>query len=226
MNNQLSQAEVLTNFISSTSGPVLHLHLDPGVLVTLIAISICQARTFSYCLRVHLLPPEVKILFGGFAPSVGHGRRLCKILQAEWHRQTRLYRNSLFVQLCNNLSPPCGKRAWREYSNLTDRTTEFLLRLTLKHLRALTPRKTRHQSQPLHVIGDIPLPPSVEQVLSLGPKFAVEPRKSAPELLSLVRQVSQQASDTEIDRYISEGVDIISRHATQIRPPSIILTVC
>lgn len=110
---------------------------------------------------------------------------------------------------------------WREYSILTDRTTESLWRLTLKHLRSITPRKTRTQSLPLHVIGDISLPPGVRKVLSFGPKFAVEPRKSAPELLSLVRQVSQRASLTDVDRCISEGVDVLSHHKHPVRPLSI-----
>ncbi|KAH9373623.1 hypothetical protein HPB48_014780 [Haemaphysalis longicornis] len=53
--------------------------------------------------------------------------------------------------------------------------------------------------------------PYVEDVLSLEPKFAVEPRRSAPELLSLVHHVSRHAADNERDRYISEGVDVLCR---------------
>lgn len=54
------------------------------------------------------------------------------------------------------------------------------------------------------------LPQDVSQVLSLGPKFAVEPKPSAPQLLSMVRQVSQRATQLEHDRCIS-GVDVLHR---------------
>ncbi|KAH9369011.1 hypothetical protein HPB48_002643 [Haemaphysalis longicornis] len=57
----------------------------------------------------------------------------------------------------------------------------------------------------------IDLPPYVEDVLSLGAKFAVEPRRLAPELLSLVHHVSRHAADNEHNRCISEGVDVLSR---------------
>ncbi|KAL1445901.1 hypothetical protein MTO96_044757, partial [Rhipicephalus appendiculatus] len=37
-----------------------------------------------------ILPEGVILLFGGFAPSIGHGRDLCKILNAEFQRQARV----------------------------------------------------------------------------------------------------------------------------------------
>ncbi|KAL1426659.1 hypothetical protein MTO96_018130 [Rhipicephalus appendiculatus] len=45
------------------------------------------------------LPPDVRLLFGGFQPSIGHGTRVCKILRAEWLRQARMYREALHLPL-------------------------------------------------------------------------------------------------------------------------------
>lgn len=52
-------------------------------------------------------------------------------------------------------------------------------------------------------------------MLSLGPKFAMEPKTTAPELLSFVRQVSRWAPEAEMARCTSEGVDLLYRHTPQ-----------
>ncbi|KAH7948462.1 hypothetical protein HPB52_022952 [Rhipicephalus sanguineus] len=49
------------------------------------------------------------------------------------------------------------------------------------------------------------------QVLSLGPKFAVEPRKTAPELLSMTRCIGKAAPETEDVRCVSECVVVLCR---------------
>ncbi|KAH7976972.1 hypothetical protein HPB52_022437 [Rhipicephalus sanguineus] len=46
-----------------------------------------------------------------------------------------------------------------------------------------------------------------------GPKFAVDPEGSPPELLSTVRSVSSRASSEDSERCTSEGVDVLLREA-------------
>ncbi|KAH7976904.1 hypothetical protein HPB52_021481 [Rhipicephalus sanguineus] len=65
---------------------------------------------------------------------------------------------------------------------------------------------------PVHKAEDLVLPPDVERVLALGPKFAVEPSPTAPKLLALVRQASRQAPEEEQERFVSEGVDVLVHH--------------
>ncbi|KAL1468858.1 hypothetical protein MTO96_041213 [Rhipicephalus appendiculatus] len=64
----------------------------------------------------------------------------------------------------------------------------------------------------VHVPEQITVPPDILRTLSLGPKFAVEPKTSAPELLAMVRQVSRHVPEQEQPHSISEGVDAVSRY--------------
>ncbi|XP_049528721.1 LOW QUALITY PROTEIN: uncharacterized protein LOC125947615 [Dermacentor silvarum] len=215
MNHQHAQASTLNHFISSTTGPFSCSVPPPNVLVSYIAVAVCRARAFAYCIRVNILPPEVKFLCAGFTPSIGHGVRICKILRSEWQRQARLYRDSLYLQLQRLERPSTAKKKWRELCALTDRTTEFLWQRTLTALRDITPKKSPQTSNRVHIVGDVDLPEKVRQLLSLGPKFAVEPRKTPHELLTLVRQISQRIPEGESNRCVSEGVDILLRR----KPP-------
>ncbi|KAH7983905.1 hypothetical protein HPB52_015189 [Rhipicephalus sanguineus] len=56
------------------------------------------------------------------------------------------------------------------------------------------------------------VPREVHDVLARGPKCAFERNRSAPELLSLVRQVSRLVPKAEVERGASEGADVLSRH--------------
>lgn len=58
-------------------------------------------------------------------------------------------------------------------------------------------------------MSEVDIPEDARRVLSLGPKFAVEPRMSAPELLGFVRAVSRCAPVDEVERCISEGIDVL-----------------
>ncbi|KAH7951790.1 hypothetical protein HPB52_012984 [Rhipicephalus sanguineus] len=103
----------------------------------------------------------------------------------------------------------------REYSRLADRTTEFLWQQGLQGLRTQVQKKPSAPSNPLHVIGDVNLPDKVQEELKCRPKFAVEPRRTSPELLGLVRHVSKRFPEGDVDRCASEGVDLLMR----VRPP-------
>ncbi|KAH7963746.1 hypothetical protein HPB52_022710 [Rhipicephalus sanguineus] len=135
---------------------------------------------------------------------LGHGVRICKILRAEWQRQARLHRDSLYLQLHHLDRPSTAKKKWRELCVLIDRATEFLWQRMLTTLRDSTPKKPPQPSNRVHIVGEIALPEEVNQILGLGPKFAVEPRKTPHELLTLVRQVAQRMPEDESNRCVSE----------------------
>lgn len=136
--------------------------------------------------------------------------RICKILRTECQRQIPLYRACLHLRLRAGDRSSCGGSRWRELSRTIDRTADFLWQQTLPLLGASIPgRRPAATGNKVHKLGDVRLPKQVEQVLSHGPKFAVEPRKSPPELLSLVRQVSGRAAESESDRCIADGVDVL-----------------
>ncbi|KAH9378479.1 hypothetical protein HPB48_005688 [Haemaphysalis longicornis] len=159
-----------------------------------------------------ILPPEVQGLFGGFAPSRGQGVRICKIMAAEWNTQARFYKNALHAHdQTQGGQPHTRKKKWRELCDLTAFTVESLWRPAPSQLKA----NRRHRGQELGNfvrMGDgLQLPTVVHQTLNLGPTFAVEPRLSPPELLSLVRQVAKHCPDTESERCVSAGVDVLRK---------------
>ncbi|KAH7985282.1 hypothetical protein HPB52_024214 [Rhipicephalus sanguineus] len=107
-----------------------------------------------------------------------------------------------------------GRRQLRELQRIIHQTTEAIWACDLSRLRTdFKPRK-RHDEKgksSVHKLEPLQLPPEVTETLSLGPKFAVEPRLSAPERLSLVRQISGRAPDSEQGRCVSAGVDVLLR---------------
>ncbi|KAH9361388.1 hypothetical protein HPB48_005237 [Haemaphysalis longicornis] len=209
--NQQAQISTLLKFISSSTGPFQCAPSDPSMTVTLIAVVICRARTISFCIRKRILPEDVRSLFGGFLPSAGHIASVCKIMSAEFHRQARLYRQLLAAQLLNFGCPSGASRRFREYHLLAARTTEFIWTLQLTYLRNSVKVKPQTAKQQIHALEPLDLPPDVIRVLSLGPKFAVQPKSSPPELLPFVPDISRNAPISEQERCIYEGVDVLSR---------------
>lgn len=51
----------------------------------------------------------------------------------------------------------------------------------------------------------------MKSVLSLGPKFALEPKSSSAERLTFVHQISRIVPEQEADRCVSAGVDTLVR---------------
>ncbi|KAH8024591.1 hypothetical protein HPB51_025626 [Rhipicephalus microplus] len=112
-----------------------------------------------------------------------------------------MYRDILRLRLKTTGS----ENAWAHFSRIINRTTEFLWNHVLPGLRQSLRKKTPVPKSQVKVIGNTTLPDNIREVLELGPKFAVEPKKSAPELLGMVRQVSKQVPDAESDRCVSEA---------------------
>ncbi|KAG0431773.1 hypothetical protein HPB47_021465 [Ixodes persulcatus] len=116
-----------------------------------------------------------------------------KILRAEWQRQARIYRSLLWTVLQDPSKPRSDNGRLREFLIIVDRTTEFLWQVSLQRLRSTVPKKRPAATGDVKTVSDVDLPADARRMLSLGPKFAVEPRMSAPELLGLVRAVSRCA---------------------------------
>ncbi|KAH8026578.1 hypothetical protein HPB51_022039 [Rhipicephalus microplus] len=201
----------LLKFISSTSGSFLCSSYNPCSVAPLLIHANCQARSLSFFIRCKHLPDEVVRLFGGLAPSAGHGIRVLKILRSEWHRQARMLKDLLKTSLEDPGRTRHATREWKNLLAIVSSGTEFMWKQTLPGLRASIPKKTVPTTCSVRTTGQVSLPDYVENALKLGPKFAVEPRLSAPELLSLVRRISKCAPEGEANRCISEGVDVISR---------------
>lgn len=67
------------------------------------------------------------------------------------------------------------------------------------------------QKQPVYTADGATLPEEVANVISLEPKFAVVPKKSAPELLSLFRNASRLVGEEGAENFCSDGVDVLVR---------------
>ncbi|KAH7969705.1 hypothetical protein HPB52_021587 [Rhipicephalus sanguineus] len=57
------------------------------LLMSLIAIRVCEARVASWYAKRGLCPPDLQFICGLLQQSVGHCRRLRRILSSEWWRQ-------------------------------------------------------------------------------------------------------------------------------------------
>ncbi|KAG0445018.1 hypothetical protein HPB47_003208 [Ixodes persulcatus] len=126
--------------------------------------------------------------------TAGHYCTICEVLRSETQRQARLYRECLRIRLLGESGSSTGGKKWREFSRLVDGTTDFLWQRNLLYLRAGLPRKPPTAEGSVHKMGDVNLPDQVQRVLSLGPKFAVEPRKTPPELLTLIEDCQHVVS--------------------------------
>ncbi|KAH8032749.1 hypothetical protein HPB51_001447 [Rhipicephalus microplus] len=214
MDYQLAQSHTLLKYISSSSGTVNCSSFPPFLLVTLISLALCRARALAYCIRVGQLPLDVQAAFGTLAPSVGHGRRVCRILRSETLRQARILRDFLYVQVDRGPGDRSARVKKRhEWTKLIDHAVESRWKQELLLLRRQKRRPQVRSAGQLHVEEGISLPDYVRTTLSLGPKFAVERKNSPAELLSLVRNVSRAAPDSESERCVSEGVDVLYRYA-------------
>ncbi|KAH6922668.1 hypothetical protein HPB50_017486 [Hyalomma asiaticum] len=133
---------------------------------------------FSFCIRNGIVPDVVRRLFAGFVPSIGHITR-----------QARLYRQLLAALLFD-----CGDalRASRRHQDLFGLLTVPLNSSGTYNWPIYGTKSSPH-------LEPLDLPPAVIRVLSLGPKFAVEPKRSPHELLSFVHHLSQHAPLGEHD---------------------------
>ncbi|KAH9364642.1 hypothetical protein HPB48_021050 [Haemaphysalis longicornis] len=151
-------------------------------------------------------------MFGGLPTSRKRGFTVCATARAEWQERSRFFKECLFQRLHRGVEPHRASARWRECVRILDTTTECWWQHMLPRLRAIVPKKTPCATNPIHTLEDLHLPSDVVCVLEKGPKFAVEPKKSAAELVALVRKVGEAAAqECEKERCISEGVDVLRR---------------
>ncbi|XP_077505753.1 uncharacterized protein LOC144115296 isoform X2 [Amblyomma americanum] len=131
----------------------------PGSLLQAMVVLILAQAAHARC---SVLPPTLRLL-------------PLHISHPEW----------LFLRAHSGASSAHGALEWRRWSQTADRTTEFLWRCALPQLRAITKKTHQESFSPVHTYGEVSLPEQVQGVLRRGPKFAVEPRRSAPELLEM-----------------------------------------
>lgn len=170
-------------FISSTTGPFLcspnHFQFTT-TLVNLMATSSCRAKMYAYAIRTGYLPPEVLKLLGGFPPSTGHAKRLCKLVRSETWKQVERYRDCLKV-MCFGRAPdqPAAERSFASHLRSAEQMTEFLWRRQLTML----PKKrstSKIKQGGVTFLGGATLPEDIKATLEKGPKFAVEPKLLPP----------------------------------------------
>ncbi|KAH8036346.1 hypothetical protein HPB51_025687 [Rhipicephalus microplus] len=201
---QQAQIATLIDFISRSTGSFVHVLRDPSGVVALIVNAVCKARTLSFSIRNKILPEDVRALFGGCTPSDGHRTRIMKIQRSEWLRQVRLFRAYLRAQMHRTYESYAAEIHFRKHLRLADQMIEFHWKLQLRLLRDLVDKVRVSATSNVHVAEGISLPDFVLEVLGLGPKFAVQPQKNKPELVSIVRQVSKRVPEDQATRIINE----------------------
>ncbi|KAH8009676.1 hypothetical protein HPB51_018987 [Rhipicephalus microplus] len=189
---------------SRSTGSFVHVLRDPSGVVALIVNAVCKARTLSFSIRNKILPEDVRALFGGCTPSDGHRTRIMKIQRSEWLRQVRLFRAYLRAQMHRTYESYAAEIHFRKHLRLADQMIEFHWKLQLRLLRDLVDKVRVSATSNVHVAEGICLPDFVLEVLELGPKFAVQPQKNKPELVSIVRQVSKRVPEDQATRIINE----------------------
>ncbi|KAL1480270.1 hypothetical protein MTO96_051177 [Rhipicephalus appendiculatus] len=98
---------------------------------------------------------------------------------------------------------------------LADRMTELLWQVQLRQLRVQVNKDRRKVVCDVHVPEGFELPGSVCDVLGLGPKIAQATKRSKPELLSIVREVSKKVPEQDAARMNSKGLDALVRCTQQ-----------
>ncbi|KAH8027188.1 hypothetical protein HPB51_003630 [Rhipicephalus microplus] len=127
---------------------------------------------------------------------------------SEWLRQVRLFRAYLRAQMHRTYESYAAEIHFRKHLRLADQMIEFHWKLQLRLLRDLVDKVRVSATSNVHVAEGICLPDFVLEVLGLGPKFAVQPQKNKPELVSIVRQVSKRVPEDQATRIINEVLDL------------------
>ncbi|KAH7957059.1 hypothetical protein HPB52_014832 [Rhipicephalus sanguineus] len=124
----------------------------------------------------------------------------------------RLLKDCLSVRLFDQYEPCVAKNLLRKHLGIADRMTELLWQVQLRQLRVQVNKNCRKVVCDVHVPEGFELPGSVREVLGLGPKFAQTAKRTKPELLSIVREVSKRAPELDAARMNSEGLDALPFH--------------
>ncbi|KAH6927915.1 hypothetical protein HPB50_009848 [Hyalomma asiaticum] len=130
--------------------------------------------------------------------SVGHCRRVCKILRSECWRQSRFLKDCLRAACSTCGDARIDRRSYRVWYESAVNLTEVLWR----QVWVVLPKKQKNAGEPgrLLVLGDTQVDEEQKDILKLGHKFCVEPSLQLPDRLSLTRDISRNALDSEEGR--------------------------
>ncbi|KAH6925892.1 hypothetical protein HPB50_011750 [Hyalomma asiaticum] len=125
---------------------------------------------------------EVENLFGFVKPSLGHAKRVSKIVRAEVWRQVRLLYDWLHLRCFCEDSGESAHKEFLMFKRLAAQTTEYQWQRCL----LLLPRRKKKPflAGGFQVLDDAQVPAEVSAVLKNGPKYSVQPTIPAHELLS------------------------------------------
>ncbi|KAH6945415.1 hypothetical protein HPB50_008372 [Hyalomma asiaticum] len=124
--------------------------------------------------------------------SVGHCRRLCKILRSECWRQSRFLKDCLRAACSMCGDARIDRRSYRVWYESAVNLTEVLWR----QVWVVLPKKQKNAGEPgkLLVLGDTQVDEEQKNILKLGTKFCVEPSLQLPDRLALARDISRNVS--------------------------------
>uniref|UniRef100_L7LVB7 Putative tick transposon n=1 Tax=Rhipicephalus pulchellus TaxID=72859 RepID=L7LVB7_RHIPC len=209
---QLAQIAVLVQFISSSRAtfPIFNqvLH-DPAYLAATIALCECQARVATWHIRRGTCPEQLLAMCGWFRPTVGHTRRMCRILRSEWMSQARLLRDCLKATCGFQRGRHRQCRMYEDWSRTSQSTLDFLWSTVRRGLP--TREKTPTPTGKVINLTDTTVPDKHLDILKLGPKFCMEPDLKPVEKLATVRSVTKHVEEAERARCVSECIDVLCK---------------
>lgn len=142
-------------------------------LSSVITLYVCKARAASWNSRKSTFPPELQVIFGWLVLSLGHTRRICRILCSEWWDQVQYFKDCLEIACTKNERHFRAFRKYQEWSSVTVQVTEFLwyqIRLTLP-----SKKKMPNKEEKIVILGKKPIPEHHQLLLKNGLKFCFEP---------------------------------------------------
>ncbi|KAH6928239.1 hypothetical protein HPB50_012978 [Hyalomma asiaticum] len=140
--------------------------------------------------------------------SVGHCRRVCKILRSECWRQSRFLKDCLRAACSTCGDARIDRRSYRVWYESAVNLTEVLWR----QVWVVLPKKQKNAGEPgkLLFLGDTQVDEEQKDILKLGHKFCVEPSLQLPDRLALARDISRNVSDEEKDSCVRECVEVVA----------------
>ncbi|KAH9367710.1 hypothetical protein HPB48_011358 [Haemaphysalis longicornis] len=132
---------------------------------------------------------------------------MCRLLRREANYQADYIKDCLKLACFREAPPGGGDKRLRNALRSASFATNFLW----QKIFAQIPRKPRAvpAHQEVHVLDTSEIPPQAQKALSLGPKFCVQPKLDRVELLSVVRTAAARVNAEDVDRCVSEGVDVL-----------------
>ncbi|KAH9367711.1 hypothetical protein HPB48_011357 [Haemaphysalis longicornis] len=172
-----------------------------------LASAYCRSRLYTYSINHKFVLPGVGMLVGPLPPSANNGTKMCRLLRREANYQADYIKDCLKLACFREAPPGGGDKRLRNALRSASFATNFLW----QKIFAQIPRKPRAvpAHQEVHVLDTSEIPPQAQKALSLGPKFCVQPKLDRVELLSVVRTAAARVNAEDVDRCVSEGVDVL-----------------